>query len=253
MLDMSCSRAYSYSEHPWEFRTTFIASRLLFKYSASIQMRIHVLPSYALNVRTSLLDLRGTAINVARRSHLSALALVGSEVLLYRPRDERATGYFGVARIVGVHPDHHKKDRTWIEFSIRQIFERPLAIGAILGAEHVPDHPYHTYSNAIRKINHAELPAVLEFAGLRLPGGLGEAQTDDLSPSIHGRRLSILRKRRLRYEMLDRYGPGCAFTRKITWSLNGLYCDTQVGHLVPLSNGGFDIITNVLPMSGLAN
>jgi hypothetical protein len=157
-----------------------------------------------------------------------ALDAAGHDALLFASRGENVRGYYGTAMLGEAVPDASDRGSYWLP-----------------GAGEMP---FYTYSHPIR------LVAEEHYRGLATLGaianGFGEQEAQRFEPSPLPRvTLKPVRYRELRFEMIDVYGPRCAFIRCSFPSLNGLAFGTDVGHLWPRSAGGPESIQNVLPMS----
>ena len=212
---------------------------------------------YALNVRSYQLSPDGCALRVSRQNLHRALRLIGRSVVLYRPRDEDEDGYYGFATIANVEVDRHANEFIWLELGGTTHFSKVVSLDELLGAVHVNDMPFHTYSKGVRLISPYEEGRLSEISHVKDALGFHEEQrVENASSDIPERwsfRKTLLRHRLLRAEMLTLYGPACVFTELLYTSLSGKLFETQVGHLVAREYRGPDIIQNVLPMSGTAN
>lgn len=202
---------------------------------------------YALNVRNQQLSPDGRAVSIARQNMRRVIALIGRQVVLYRPSDESGAGYYAEATVCRVLPDFKNKDRIWVELESIRPFESPVSVDHLYeSAQHLRDMPFHTYARSIRRISDYEsaqlselqdaTPATLYEDPLPIVAGDSEHDSDYVT------RRSRRRDRGLRAFMLQLYGPRCVFTGKVSWSLGGRNPSTQVGHLVALVYGGPDVI-----------
>jgi hypothetical protein len=203
--------------------------------------------SYVLNVRIAQFDVQLSALRLPRNSLRSALDAAGHDVLLYASRDEELPGYYGTALLGDPAPDPRNPKVYLLPLLNRQALARIVSLEE-LRALGVEEQPFHIYAHPIRRVGE-ETQLALVNEGLILRG-FGEEVTEHfLASSVEQSQRNSTDYRALRFEMLDLYGPKCAFLRRSFPSLDGHRYGIDVGHLWPHWAGGPDIIQNVLPMS----
>jgi hypothetical protein len=211
---------------------------------------------YALNVRSQQLSSDGMLLRISRQNLYRAIRLIGRRLLLYRPRDEDDHGYFGTATIADVEIDPGSSTFIWLALTNTTLFSKPVPLSELYGTLHVNDNPFHTYSRALRPVTDYELQMLLGLEHVDGSPGLNEGhlrvELDEAAPNWSVSK-SKTRRRLLRAQMLELYGPHCALSGHLHIGLNGRFYETQVGHVVALEYGGPDIIQNVIPMTGTAN
>lgn len=177
----------------------------------------------ALNVREDQWSADRKALRVARQNYYAALRLVGRQVVLYRPRGERDPGYYGLADIINVEPDRCDAQRIWIKIDNVSAFDAPISLDQMFGSNLVLDHPFHTYSRALRPLSPYEREYLMAAGGIAQSAGSSEGLLADpaTEPGVRRwtERKQLLRKRVLRDHMLRLCGPECAFTGAVQWSL----------------------------------
>ena len=203
--------------------------------------------SYVVNVRLDQVDSDSGALHLPRFSLPSALEAAGHEILMFASRDENAPGYFGTATLGDPVPDLSDKSKYWLPLHNQRPLTRVVTLKELhaLGGEEMP---FHAYARPIRPLAEEEHDGLVTIGAI--PSGFGEKEVQLLNETpLYRARFERPQNRRLRFEMLDAYGPECAFIRKSFPDLSGLRYGTDVGHLWPRYAGGPDIIQNVLPMS----
>lgn len=188
--------------------------------------------------------------NQSRRLH----DLLGYQFVFYQPRDQLPGAYQGFGTLYEVTPIEGTPF-VLLEFANLELFEDAVSLSHLYEASGSRALDWYEHAPLIQKLP-AEFEEVL-WAERRSEHSFSEttdSTTDPLgkSPNLAERRVQ-LRDPYLRFDMLSIYGPTCVFTgQNHTGILLGRYA-TQIGHIVPLRNGGPDEITNVLPMSPIAN
>jgi hypothetical protein len=182
-----------------------------------------------------------------RQSLRSALEAAGHEVLLFASRGEDDPGYYGTALLGEAMPDPTNARIYLLPLHDQKPLSRAISLKE-LHALGVEEMPFHTYAHPIRKIAEGEQSALVSIGAI--PDGFGEEATqvfDGLLTDTQRQRTADYRA--LRFEMLELYGPRCAFLRRSFANLHESRFGIDVGHLWPHWAGGPDIIQNVLPMS----
>ncbi|MET3899575.1 hypothetical protein ABIB57_003537 [Devosia sp. UYZn731] len=203
--------------------------------------------SYVVNVRLDQVDTNSGALHLPRFSLQTALEAAGHDILLFASRDEDTPGYFGTAAMGDPIPDPSNRSKYWLPLHNQQPLTRVVTLRE-LRALGMAEMPFHTYSRPIRPVTEQEHEGLVTIGVI--PSGFGEKEVQPLAQApIYRGRLVKVQDRQLRFEMMDAYGPECAFTRRSFPDLSGLRYGTDVGHIWPRHAGGPDIIQNVLPMS----
>ncbi len=207
--------------------------------------------SYVVNVRIDQVDTQSGALHLPRFSLPAALKAAGHEILLFASRDESIPGYFGTATVGDPVPDLSDRDKYWLPLHKQQRLTRVVTLNE-LHALGVEEMPFHTYSRPIRPIADAEHEGLVTMGAI--PSGFGEREVQLFNHTpLYREKFEQVQNRQLRFEMIDAYGPECAFMRRSFPDLSGLRYGTDIGHLWPRYAGGPDIIQNVLPMSKEVN
>jgi len=226
------------------------------------------MPVAALNVRPSRqrsLDL----IRLDKRNCEVALHNIGEEVILYAPSDEPQRGYFGTARIADISPDVRQPRFMFIALDAVSLFGAFASLESLTepleSRAYRPDGAidFGYFSLGIRALLPSDQDAA-ERLGMRLRSQ-SQSHTDrpglemPANPPLSGdpamepeiRRLMRevpVRDRRLRWLVLEAYGPICSVcgdddaVHEI-----GAY-EVEVCHLHALDRGGPDTLTNAMPM-----
>ncbi|KKB86840.1 hypothetical protein VW29_00140 [Devosia limi DSM 17137] len=195
---------------------------------------------------------------VHRNSRELAHQATGTAVLLYAPRDESTHGYFATAHLVEVLADPSSANHLLLVFDRIELFDVPVSPDAVstLGnadnKEPEPD-PFYTYARGIRPIAQCQFDQIVELAAERSIGGMGEPPSKaNLAPPEQerqrGTRETYIRSQRLRVDALDHYGPICAATRLRLGPLTWWRHEVDICHIVPVSFGGEDKVSNVMPL-----
>ena len=177
---------------------------------------------------------------------LLASNLEGQRVLMYAARTESNRGYFGTATIGDLIPNWDDGKFFWLVLEERVDFDRPITPLDLNNLGIAGEMP-QTYSKPIRQVNESHLRGLITLS--KLPLGFGDSVTHfQPAPGYEMARHNV-RSQAVRFQMLEAYGPKCAFSGEIYSSLNGRRFGVDQGHLRPLYADGPDIIQNVLPMS----
>ncbi len=214
----------------------------------------------AINIRHDQFNARRNAIRVARTNLSAAFKAMYSTVLLYSPRGETNPGYFGTAEVVGVHPDLEFSGSFWLQLAGQRLFAKRITLEDLYDSGAINDTPFHTYSRTIRVVSKHELERLVAMSevGEEPQRQFAESALElephsVLLPSRKRQAFKLIRRSIVRFQMLESYGPRCAFTDAYHPSLDGLRFAVQVGHLLPLRYGGPDILQNVVQMDGRVN
>lgn len=210
---------------------------------------------HSVNVRTEqTLDASYRFIQL-RTDQLGKLPdLVGEEFVFYQPRDRQPGAYLGFGSLLQVTPIH-KTPYSLVEFIDINLFQNPVPLSRIYQIHDHKPKLWFEYAPPIQALS-AEVAEVLR-AERSLEYGLRE--TSD-SPALdidktakYSMRRALKRNLSLRFKVLNIYGPSCVFSHQNHTGIQLGHYATEVGHIIPLHNGGPDVITNALPMSPLTN
>lgn len=201
-------------------------------------------------------------VRLDNRNKNLALASVGGRVVLYAPADETRRGYFGTATIAEVRPDVTQRRFIFVVLKEVRTFARCVALEdlpmPIERGAYRPDGTinFSYFSVGIRALTTEDVKAVRalnamygEAGAVRTPApqDLEDLATRPIVRLRRGREETI-RNVRLRWAVLECYGPSCAVCGDSDALPElGVY-EVEVCHLRALERGGPDELTNAMPM-----
>lgn len=224
------------------------------------------MPVAVLNVRPSRQRTLRT-VRADRRNGAIALKSIGEKALLYAPADEVQHGYFALASIIDITPDITHRRFIFITLEDVELFTSFHPLESLV--EPVENRAYHPqgaidfsyFSLGIRALGsrdrqaarsliaRARDHAVAQFPGLAAPPA--PAFEEDISSPgspVRMTRAVTVRNRRLRWAVLEAYGPACAVCGDDdAVPQTGTY-EVEVCHLRGLDLGGPDTLNNAMPM-----
>lgn len=212
--------------------------------------------AYAINIRSQQMSSDGTAVRLYQTNYMRAVMLMGQAVMLYRPRGEAESGYYGWAKLSDVERDRQDPKWFWIALCDIVPFARTISLDELYGASFINDTPFYTYSRALRAISPYEMERLGHVDEVSRQPGFADNAAHAEPPATHlgwSTRKVRLRAKLLRDRLIGLYGPQCVLTEKLYTKLDARFFETQTGHVVAIGYGGPDIIQNTLPMSCIAN
>jgi hypothetical protein len=204
---------------------------------------------YAVNVRPE--QRFGEALNLVllrKERTKRALELLDHEFVFYQPREKTHGTYLGIGVLISVMPEDDSPFCV-LEFDDLQMFTTAPKVNDMRAFIPGEEPQWYEFAQPIRDVPVDIENYLRELLGI--PSGTSEATL--FEDSRRASRTYRVRNPRLRYDVLETYGSRCVFSGTVFCGLTLGRVATQVGHLVPLRNGGADEISNALPMSPLAN
>jgi hypothetical protein len=201
-------------------------------------------------------------VRMDNRNKDLALASVGGRVVLYAPADEARRGYFGTATIAEIRPDMTQRRFIFVVLKDVQAFMRCVALDdlsmPIESGAYRPDGTinFSYFSVSIRALTAEDAKAVRALNAMYGEGGSVGTPTRQYLEGQPARsivrprrsREETIRNIRLRWAVLECYGPSCAVCGDSDALPElGVY-EVEVCHLRALERGGPDELTNAMPM-----
>ena len=224
------------------------------------------MPVAVLNVRPSR-QRSFHRVRVDNRNREVALSTIGQRVILYAPTDEPRHGYFGTALIADVSPDVRERRFIFIMLDDIALFGQFIALESLITpiesraylATGAIDFSYFSLGiRALTQADQASARAMVDRAGaeqFRTTQGFDAPRAQiylagpgrgDLRPRLT--REVAMRDRRLRWSVLEAYGPICAVCGDDDAVRETGAYEVEVCHLHGLKLGGPDVLTNAMPM-----
>ncbi|MET3928109.1 HNH endonuclease [Devosia sp. 2618] len=191
-----------------------------------------------------------------------ALEAIDSRVLLYAPRDEVKHGYFGTAEVVQVKRDKH--DPRFLVLSLSDVvpFRVPISPAWLREIElndssQSDEGEFYRYAEGIRRLHPHTFDRIVAWGtnGSAPPeqGVADQAQTEAFGETVEERerrlRSELVRSRRLRFDVIELYGPKCACSSLIVGASDGSEHEVEVCHFMPVKLGGPDNVENAFPLT----
>ena len=220
------------------------------------------MPAIVINVRPSRQRIRHI-IRVDKRNSDAALNNIGKRAILYAPADEPSHGYFGMATVSDIMPDLLHRRFVFIRLEDMETFRRCFALDELTRplessayrADGTLDFSY--FSMGVRTLSGNDRRAVHTLIAEASSRGMAENAVvwDDgtgrvANLGLRQTREFLIRSRRLRWAVIEAYGPACAVCGDNDCIEDRGAYEVQVAHLHALGLGGPDDITNAMPMCG---
>lgn len=208
-----------------------------------------------------------------------ALAAVGDWAILYEPKRQGGrAAYIGAARLTRVEPDPDRAGHHFAYLTERLDFDAPLPLRGPHGYREEPlravTDPREVgralQGRSIRPVSDADFTAIVQ-AGLNqtldptnrqrlfldraeLDGTDADLLTGSPTERLMERMLSsrLIRDAAFRRAVLEAYGDRCAVTR-LRIVNGGGRAEAQAAHIVPVSDGGPDVVQNGIALSATAH
>lgn len=207
-----------------------------------------------------------------------ALAAVGDWAILYEPKREGGrASYVGAARLTRVEPDPVRPGHHFAYLAERLDFDAPVPLRGpdgyreeLLRAVSEPREVGRALQGrSIRPVGDADFAAIVQagldqtldptnWRRLHLDSALDSADADLLTGQPSERRMErmlssrLIRDAAFRRVVLDAYDDTCAVTG-LRIVNGGGRAEAQAAHIVPVGDGGPDVVQNGIALSATAH